>query len=168
MLAWENIEVKSAAVVEQLARHFKCLGGKWMVFPKVKTVDSQWKRIVNAILTGKLSARSAKVSTPNVGKHVICIYTEDFTNSEQVMNVRQQLKEVGFTCRLLYKADAYTYLNIYSDNKWKIKPTIYSEQKLFQLINFSHDDDDDSEDEAYEYEEEDEYSEYNSGEEEEE
>ena len=78
------------------------------------------------MVSGKLGF-AAKVSTrdPEDKTHVICVYTEDFTNEEQVRAVEQGLRKVGVTVQMRYKPDIYTTLGIYSKNPWGLRPTVY-------------------------------------------
>lgn len=69
----------------------------------------------------KVSARDPKQKT-----HVICVYTEDFTNEEQVRVVEKGLRKIGITAEMRYKPDVYTTLGIYRNNPWGLKPTIYT------------------------------------------
>ncbi len=42
------------------------------------------------------------------GRHVICVYTYDWTDFEDVTRVRNELMILGFTQKLGYKTDADT------------------------------------------------------------
>ena len=70
----------------------------------------------------------AKVSTrnPKQSTHVICVYTEDFTNEAEARAAEWKLRELGITVNMHYKPDVYTTLEIYSKNKWGIKASVYS------------------------------------------
>lgn len=88
--------------------------GKWLIFSSVKQVDQTWATIKEATEAGKLGD-SAKVATmyPNPlnkdpSRRVICVYTYDWTDEADVRRVRQQLRELGFTWKLAYKADRDT------------------------------------------------------------
>ena len=92
-------------------------------------IDAIWKSVATAVVSGRLGT-AAKVSTrdPKESTHVICVYTEDFTDEEQVRAVEKGLKEVGVTAQMRYKPDIYTTLGIYRNNPWRLKPTIYTSQ----------------------------------------
>ena len=79
------------------------------------------------MVSGSLG-HAAKVSPRDCkgNRHVICVYTEDFTNKEQVRAVEKGLRKVGVTSVMRYKPDVYTTLGIYSDNPWGLKPTVYT------------------------------------------
>lgn len=88
--------------------------GKWLLFIAKQDVDEVWQRIRTALIAGKLG-NSAKVSTvrPNsnstdAGKHVICVYTYDCEDREDVMRIRASLRELGFVSPIAYKTDLAT------------------------------------------------------------
>jgi hypothetical protein len=96
--------------------------GKWLIFRRNGTeLDSAWDAICKAIESGRL-ATHAKCSTakpnPNArdpDKGVICVYTDDAADEADVMRVREQLRGVGFTETLYYKADEATYAGRYQN-----------------------------------------------------
>lgn len=58
------------------------------------------------------------ISEENSGLHqstsyVICVYTYDYEDKEDVMRVRERLREVGFHRKLPYKTDAATLAGQY-------------------------------------------------------
>ena len=83
--------------------------------------------VAAAVVSGCLGF-AAKVSARDREKrtHVICVYTEDFTNEEQVRAVEKGLRKIGVTSVMSYKPDVHTTLGIYKDNPWGLKPTIYN------------------------------------------
>ncbi|KAJ5289071.1 hypothetical protein N7478_002101 [Penicillium angulare] len=114
-----------------LARGTGITAGKWMLFPSVQMVDSTWKTIVKALDKGDVCA-DAKVAT-NDGSdqsRLICVYTEDFGDKDDVKRVLQMLaREQLFNPRerpIYYKADAYTLLEINAKNRWQLKASMYS------------------------------------------
>ena len=99
-------------------------------FPSIydrPAIDNVWKRVAKAVVAGKLGC-SAKVSThdPEEKTHVICVYTEDFTNEDNVRKVEESLRKEGITEPMTYKLDIYTTLGIYRYNPWRLSPTVYS------------------------------------------
>lgn len=101
--------------------------GKWMIFRTTGApVDDAWRIINEATKTGRLGFAS-KVSTmkdkdsfykdrDGNRSHVICCYTYDYTDEDDVFRVRKALRELGFTERLPYKSDKQTYANQYAHN----------------------------------------------------
>lgn len=74
---------------------------------------------------------SAKVSprklTGRYPSHVICVYTDNYTDTEEVLAAREELREqCGIKRKISYKPDVYTHVGIYRNNRWKIKETLYS------------------------------------------
>jgi hypothetical protein len=94
--------------------------GKWLVFVSREYADSLWDRIASATTEGKLGP-SAKCGTAKFNSHskspkatVICVYTGDFEDKEDVMRVREELKALGITRRIPYKLDETTIAGRYS------------------------------------------------------
>lgn len=89
-------------------------GGKWLLFVERGEVDEAWKSITRALKVGMLGSH-AKVSTArpnphgnNPRQHVICVYTYDSDDEDDVMRVRESLRELGFTAPIPYKTDEAT------------------------------------------------------------
>ena len=60
------------------------------------------------------------------GTHLICVYTDNYADEDEVMRVEKELRSLGITGTLCYKPDIYTYLNIYANNPYKIKASVYT------------------------------------------
>jgi hypothetical protein len=109
-----------------------------MLFPTAENTPKVWLQVVEAVSAGKLGI-AAKVATeakPGENSCLICIYTKDFTD---VVDVRHELKTMA-DLRLVdpnasrgiyYKSDAYTYLDIYSDNPYGLKASQYASKDIF-------------------------------------
>jgi len=84
--------------------------GKWLIFVSPDTVDDWWEIIKNRTEEGTLGA-GAKVSTAlgaclrGAKQHVICVYTKDYTDKEDVNRVRRALARDGIVWRIPYKRD---------------------------------------------------------------
>lgn len=107
-------------LIDEIAEKMGVLSGKWLVFIQREYVDELWDKIEKLASDGKIW--SAKISTSihpwsSRGKHVVCVYTENYLDKQDVMRVRRILKEIGVEARLSYKPDIYTLLGIYSDNR---------------------------------------------------
>jgi hypothetical protein len=94
--------------------------GKWLIFSPISEIDQIWGTIKTATEQGLLGC-SSKVATAKVNPNaqnpdekVICVYTYDSNDVEDVKRVRQQLRELGFTRRLSYKTDAATHSGEYA------------------------------------------------------
>jgi len=110
----------SEKLIDEIAKKMGLLSGKWLIFIQREYVDELWDKIVKLANEGKIW--SAKISTlvhpwASRGNHVCCVYTKNYLDREDVMRVRETLKEIGVESRLSYKPDIYTLLGIYSDNK---------------------------------------------------
>ena len=88
--------------------------GKWLVFADIHEIDSIWDKIKLATENGLLGG-SSKVSTAkpnpnatNSNKKVICVYTYDYTDKDDVMRVRDELRALGITNKIPYKTDKAT------------------------------------------------------------
>ncbi|WP_051690500.1 putative phosphothreonine lyase domain-containg protein [Acidithiobacillus thiooxidans] len=95
--------------------------GKWLVFVPLLQVDQVWEQIKQALENGRLG-RSAKVSTArpnpnafNPETKVICVYTYDWTDKEDVMNIREELRRLGVTSKIAYKTDEETRSGAYAN-----------------------------------------------------
>ncbi len=106
---WLLAHCKSARYPKPTAR-----SGKWLVFVDKKDVDEVWAKIKKAVEGGKLGSE-AKVATAkpnpnatNPNDKVICVYTYDYANEEDVKRIREELRKVGITNRIPYKSDEDT------------------------------------------------------------
>lgn len=88
--------------------------GKWLIFVDVKDVDEVWAKIKRATEEGILGD-SAKVATAKPNPHatdsnkkVICVYTYDWTDKDDIRKVREELRKLGITNKIPYKADEDT------------------------------------------------------------
>lgn len=78
-------------------------------------VDETWRTVREAIEAGKLWEQ-AKVSTRLSGNgkpHVICVYTYNYEDREDVMRVRDVLRKMGFNRKIPYKTDEATIAGMY-------------------------------------------------------
>ena len=94
--------------------------GKWLVFVHVSEVDKLWSKIKEAVELGKLGD-SAKVSTmkpsPNSSRpdmKVICVYTYDHQDEEDVRKIRDELRSLRVTQKIPYKSDSDTLARKYA------------------------------------------------------
>lgn len=108
------------SLIDEIAEKMGLLSGKWLIFIQTEHADELWSKIEK--LTNEDKIWSAKISTlvhplASRGKHVVCIYTKNYLDKQDVMKVREILGEIGVEGSLSYKPDIYTVLGIYSDNK---------------------------------------------------
>ena len=107
-------------LIDEISQRTGLLSGKWLIYVQKEHVDKLWDKIEKLADKGKIW--SAKVSTTahpwaSEGKHVICVYTENYLDERDIMKTREVLRQIGIRTRLTYKPDIYTLLGIYSDNK---------------------------------------------------
>ncbi len=93
--------------------------GKWLLFVSIERIDAVWEKIKLATEQGLLGDRS-KVSTalkkPNfkdTGKRVICVYTYDSDDADDVRRIREELRKLGFVGKLSYKTDKDSWAGKY-------------------------------------------------------
>jgi hypothetical protein len=115
-------DVKPDAMEDELA-------GKWLIFLPPERVDEAWILVRNATFRKELGI-SSKVSTakPNPDSRdsmkVIYVYTPDWRDEQEVMRVRERLRQLGFTDRIGYKRNIETYRGEYSQKGKRV--TFYS------------------------------------------
>ncbi len=85
--------------------------GKWIVHVPKAELDAAWAIIEAAVEAGKLGpAAKTRTASPNPfpipdAWTVICVYTRDADDIEDVNRVRDQLRELGIRHGLRYKTD---------------------------------------------------------------
>ncbi|KAG9233070.1 hypothetical protein BJ875DRAFT_379371 [Amylocarpus encephaloides] len=135
------IDVEKEKIVKQIldtAVELRRTTGKWMVFCERKEVDEVWQVVAKATAEGDLGigAKVAPFGGDNRGVQLMCVYTKDFSNLEDVKKVLQKMKTLGLvqTARkpIYYKCDAYTYLEIKSNNEYNIKASLYSSRDFLK------------------------------------
>ncbi|MCJ1382195.1 hypothetical protein MMC17_005307 [Xylographa soralifera] len=123
------------------ARENGCRWGKWMLFPTAADVNRVWGVVARATAAGELGG-AAKVATEDgqgdTAGRLICVYTEDFGDNQDVKRVLLKLRELGLAKRksewgqemgISYKPDVFTYLDITGDNQWGLKPSLYQSKE---------------------------------------
>lgn len=118
-----------------LAKKTSTTCGKWMIFPSDEDYPRYWRVVAEATTESKLGPTS-KAATPNPLEplNLICVYTYDFTDGDDVRRVLKELIDLGLCAAdgkpLYYKCDAYTYLDIKSGNDYKLRASVYSSKEL--------------------------------------
>ena len=92
------------------------------MFVRNENVDEVWEKIKKATEEGKLGD-SAKVATAkpnpnatNSDTKVICVYTYDWADERDVKRIREEIRNLGITNKIPYKADEATL-----SGKYRIK-----------------------------------------------
>ena len=93
--------------------------GKWLVFVPGRQIDRWWEQIRLATEQGCLGI-SAKAATAchndlatSARTKLICVYTRDWQDQDDVRRVLQQLRDLGVSWRLSYKTDEATLSGVY-------------------------------------------------------
>jgi len=135
---WEACPSKTNAAINSLAKRMEITSGKWLVHVQPEEVDATWNKIAHSVVARKFgpTVLSAKVSPSpeeldvrvinGPPKHVICIYNKDYTDIKQVLTVEKEIRRLGIAERISYKPDIYSLLGIYRNNKYGLRPTIYT------------------------------------------
>ncbi|XP_006002518.1 UPF0696 protein C11orf68 homolog [Latimeria chalumnae] len=137
---WEQLQTSQRPInfetIKELALNHQVLAGKWLMHLETGfKVDHAWRGIACSILEGKMTQAKVSPYCPDAkGKHVICVYNNDFTNEEEVMDLDAAIRATGVKCPLFYKPDVYTYLGIYRNNCWRLCPTIYESKFNLECI----------------------------------
>ncbi|MDR5798233.1 DUF1917 domain-containing protein [Caballeronia sp. LZ008] len=98
--------------------------GKWCIFVSRADVDAAWNKIKHALEHNQLLC--AKVSTAlhsmaHGSIHVICVYTDNWTNLQDLMHARDVLRTLGFTEELGYKRDVDTQNGRTGSDEWYLR-----------------------------------------------
>lgn len=128
---------KLEADLLQLAKSTGVICGKWMMFCNEDVVDGIWTKIAINTFKGKLGiaakvATGEKESGRGSDPRLVCVYTRDFGDIQDVKRVLDALKSLdvvggignGRSNAIYYKCDAYTYLDITSQNEFKLKASM--------------------------------------------
>lgn len=136
----------AVADIAALAQNLGVTCGKWMLFPEPDEVDEVWAVVARATARGELGVAAKVAPRPEDGvmgdadkrARLICVYTADFGDKQDVGRVLLSLKKLGLvppTGRpIYYKTDAYTYLGIAGGNKWDIKASLYDSRQIVSLL----------------------------------
>lgn len=124
------IKEKCVEEIMRLAKKDKETIGKWLVYVSPAQADEVWEKIARATALGYLGCSSKIAPTANNQDRptVICVYVQDSTNKREVQRVLKTLYyDLKITSGLnSFKPDIFTYLGIYANNRWRLKPTLYS------------------------------------------
>ena len=117
----KNYWIHAHGISEGCYENHQSYIGKWLIFASEIYINDIWKKINDSTKNGQLGIGS-KVSTKfhleNMisSNYVICVYTKDYRDKENVKYILQQLRKIGITHTLYYKADITTLKGIYSSN----------------------------------------------------
>lgn len=105
--------------------------GKWMLWPEGINAIEAWKTIVELTRSNRLGTQakiSAQYGRELVGERLICVYTYDSDDMEDLQRIVNVLREhIDPAYRLVYKEDRATRAGYYQGSgkvtsKWYVKP----------------------------------------------
>ena len=127
-----------------LAKEKHYTTGKWMLFPLPEDVNRCWAIVAEATINRELGI-AAKVATDdgrgNMVSRLICVYTKDFSDMDDVKRVLDRLLKLGLVMKkgpageergIYYKTDAFTELGIMSENEWGLKASLYASKDVLK------------------------------------
>lgn len=107
--------------------------GKWLIFVPLKQLDEKWAIIARETESGQLgiAAKAATAKLNDLSKNqwvkVICVYTYDSADQEDVMRIRERLRVLGFSKKLSYKTDQATTEGRYRTSGDSTRISLYYE-----------------------------------------
>ena len=127
--------------------------GKWLIFEYKDEMDATWQKIKEGTRNGIFGTKS-KVATAkqnpkasNEDFKVICIYTADFDNKEDINRIEKSIRSIGIENKLIYKlndhvpqfpedfSQKFRYAETYYQTlKWL---DTHTDNKYIDLIGFS-------------------------------
>src|SRR5207237_3163240 len=93
--------------------------GKWIIFLSEPYIDELWQLIRTATEQGELgheakASSAGRIRARGEKMYMICVYTYDFQDKEDVMRVREMLREKGIKRPINYKSDEDTVAGKYA------------------------------------------------------
>lgn len=93
--------------------------GKWRLTRSAESVDDTWQCILDEcrrdILGAKVST-AGHVNMQGYAEHLIVVYTPNYFDVNNVMDVREALSRAGIESTIYYKPDLFSQLGINEDN----------------------------------------------------
>lgn len=101
----------------------KDAAGKWCIFVTPAEADEAWSKIRNAIESDQLMCAKVSTALRSMSRdgHVICVYTRDWADGQDLMRAREVLRSLGFVEELGYKRDIDTRSGKYGLNEWRLR-----------------------------------------------
>ncbi len=93
--------------------------GKWLLYALHPNIDNLWRIVRLATEEGYLGcfSKASTTSLPFTAKtsiHVICVYTYDRNDREDIMRIREALRELGIEQKIHYAIiDDQEQINLY-------------------------------------------------------
>ena len=96
-----------------------------MIFVPLSEID-EWRELIKQSTKNGLLGQTSKVATAGPNRNtndpnmkVICVYTYDSDDQEDVMRVRNTLRKLGITQKIPYKTDKATIEGRYQNRGHK-------------------------------------------------
>ena len=112
---WVYAQRKKGEYPEHTSR-----GGKWLIFVSGYNLNKTWEKVRIALEEGKLGglAKASKHGSraKSSNNRVICVYTYDWKDIQDVKRIREELRKIGIIRKISYKTDEATERGIYRAN----------------------------------------------------
>jgi hypothetical protein len=97
--------------------------GKWCIYVPPADVDAAWEKIKDALEQNQLLCAKVSTALRSMGRdtHVICVYTTNWTDMQELMRVRDVLRTLGFLEEIGYKRDVDTRSKLYGPGEWYLR-----------------------------------------------
>ncbi len=112
-----------------------------MFFPLQDDLPRFWRLVAEGVVDNRLGP-TAKVATADTNgemtrPRLICVYTKDFSDLEDVKRVLCELVRMDLVSTdsgrgIYYKCDAYTHLGIESSNQFSLQASLYSSRDMLK------------------------------------
>ena len=123
-------------VISELARNYGLLGGKWMMYPRIRAAGVFWNIIAPAVVNGQLtdSCVAAKISGPRDGRSTLSIYMNDFTDFEKIVALERAIRALKFKCDMCFKSDIHSQLAIYGAtcHDFNVRDSLYESKFILR------------------------------------
>lgn len=121
----------------RLAGRLGVTKGKWIMYPSPEHCNDVWGKVARATANNELGI-AAKISPrEDPDRHrLVCVYTHDFNDKDDVARVLKRLKELGLVRQrqICYKTDAFSHLGIKKDNKLGLDVGKYQSDEIFAYL----------------------------------
>lgn len=89
--------------------------GKWCLNIPKESIDDAWQKVKLACAEGKLlvAKTSTALTSGRYPTFLICVYTKNWEDMDDLNQTREVLREIGFTQPLKYKRDIETLNGVY-------------------------------------------------------
>jgi len=108
-----------------------------MLFPKSADVTRIWKQVVQGIIDNRLGPTAKVASHDGNDEQLICVYTKDFRDVDDVLRVLREIEALGILDAnagrtIYYKHDAFTYLDLKSETarQFGLNASIYNSRTM--------------------------------------